>query len=114
MQSPEHAQLSLMLLLIGIRSWLLIALGAVALICFGAFYLIRRRRRKTRPRLITIHPKSRVVLSAAGVKHCPACKLELKEGEARAQCSRDASHQIHDDCRELANGKCPSCNGPLL
>jgi hypothetical protein len=87
----------------------LLLAGAVAV-----FLVLRGRKPARRKLRITIHRKERVVLVAAAKrKNCPACWSELEEGGARARCELNASHEIHEDCRQLVKGKCPMCNGKL-
>jgi hypothetical protein len=105
---------SLAMFISGFTLWVLLLLlgGAV-----GLFIVLRWRKLAPRKLRITIHPKERVVLVAEGKrkpKNCPACWLALEEGGPRARCAFNPGHEIHDDCRQLVQGKCPVCNGKLI
>ncbi len=99
-----------------------LTLVVVLLVVAAVVLVILARRWKPaepaekKPRII-IHPKERIVLVAEGTKkprNCPACWSRLDKGVPAARCSRDPSHEIHEECRELVQGQCPECKGPLL
>jgi hypothetical protein len=94
-------------------TWMVLLFMVAAAVLAFALY----KRRWAQPRLrIKIHPKERVVLVAEGKrkpKNCPACMSPLEEGGPRARCELNAGHEIHEDCRQLVKGICPTCKGKL-
>jgi hypothetical protein len=67
---------------------------------------------------ITIHPPEpppQIIIEAGGQvpKTCHTCFKDLKDGRQIAFCSKDARHQIHEQCRGTAGNECPDCGAPL-
>jgi hypothetical protein len=98
---------------------LLGTLAVLALLALGIVLLARGNRAgKQSGGRVIIHPavRERVRLYAAGIrgKNCKGCRQKLFDGSPLAHCERDASHQIHRECVELVQGKCPDCRGNLI
>jgi uncharacterized membrane protein len=92
-----------------VSMWLLVGLVAAA----AVFLIFRKKGMGKKPR-IKILPKEKVVIRAAGVQHCPACRLPLEEGQAKSRCTKNSKHVVHRDrCKDFVQGKCPMCNNPL-
>jgi len=70
------------------------------------------KKNKKKPR-IRILPKGAVIIANGGPRICGGCLQLLENGSPLAVCGINKSHQIHDGCRSLTGGKCPTCGGSL-
>jgi hypothetical protein len=90
---------------------LLLLSGVVALVII----LAKQRMLPWQGQRIRIGPKDIVKIIAGGIRRhkCPACLNPIESNDPVIHCTRHPRHRIHQDCRELAGGKCPQCGEKL-
>jgi len=93
-------------------SWSFVAAVLILLTTVATGVFIYRKRKGSRKR-IKILPKERVRIDPAAVRRCPACGESLTNRESTARCSANSAHVIHQQCRTMVRGICPTCSNKL-